>query len=290
MSAPTARRRRRRGAPAADDRPDVARWVLTGRPRPRVEDTIRIADLMRVAVMSTFGWTRDPRTGRKIPCAPPEISGHGGDNGALREDPSHGHAFWLPEDADNDGWIDHVTVWLPGGFHPDWQAKLSGLRKLWLNPRDRASGDAEAHARAVKEWSLALDGFGAPVDFASVSRLFGSSRVWTSLTPFLAAGHLKRDRYGGEVRRLLKRRGLVSPEVADAVQVTPETTLRLTRGKDLRPTHFHRVRSRGSERQPDSQGSFLTLTFPETQDGPLVLGFASHFGLGLFGPGNDTVP
>ncbi|MBB4286757.1 type I-G CRISPR-associated protein Csb2 [Roseospira goensis] len=264
---PTARRRRRRApaAPTGKTLPTVARWVLTGRPRPRVEDTIHIGEVMRLAAMSRFG--RDTETGRFK--APPEISGHGEDNKALRI-PEHAHAFWLPEDADNDGWIDHVTVWLPRGFDGEAQAKLSGLRKLWMD--------------AAREWSLALEGFGRPDDFAPVSRLFGPSRAWTSLTPFLAAGHLKTGGYDAEVRRLLLRRGIVGHTDAAAFRVNAEPALRLEGGKDLRPIHFHRVRSRRGERQPDSLGAFLTLTFPTDQPGPLALGFASHFGLGLFGP------
>ncbi|MBB4266976.1 type I-G CRISPR-associated protein Csb2 [Roseospira visakhapatnamensis] len=283
---PTARRRRHR-APAIHTgkaMPTVVRWVLTGRPRPRVEDTIRIGELMRVAAMSTFG--RDTDTGRFK--APPEISGHGADNGALRDDPAHAHAFWLPEDADNDGWIDHVTVWLPGGFDVKAQAKLSGLRKLWVNPKNRTAEDAETHARAVREWHLVLEGFGQPEDFMGskeepASRLFGTFRTWTSLTPFLAAGHLKKGGYEAEIRRLLVRRGILGDAEAQAVHVHAEPAIHLKSGKDLRPIHFHRFRSRSGERQPDSQGTFLTLTFPSERSGPMALGFGSHFGLGLFG-------
>ncbi|KAA5603891.1 type I-U CRISPR-associated protein Cas5/Cas6 [Roseospira marina] len=278
---PTARRRHRPAGPAIHTnaaRPTVARWVLTGRPRPRVEDTIRIGELARLAAMSTFG--RDTETGRFN--APPEISGHGGDNGALRDDPGHAHAFWLPEDVDRDGWIDHIAVWLPGGFDGSAQARLSGLRKLWLNPTRRDPEDTEAHARAAKEWHLALEGFGRPADFAPVSRLFGPSRTWTSITPFLAAGHLKRGGYPAEVRRLLVRRGILSKEDAEAVHVEVEPTVHLKGGKTLRPIHFHRFRSRQGERQPDSQGTFLTVVFPSERAGPLALGFGSHFGLGLF--------
>ncbi len=289
---PTARRRRQR-APAVHAGkalPTVARWVLAGRPRPRVEDTIRIGELMRLAAMSTFG--RDRETGRFN--APPQISGHGKDNGALRDDPRHAHAFWLPEDADNDGWIDHVTVWLPGGFDADARVTLSGLRKLWINPNRRDPEDAETNARAIREWHLALEGFGQPEDFMDsneepASRLFGSSRTWTSLTPFLAAGHLKKGGYEAEVRRLLVRRGLVTAEQAGAVNVKDlqkDNDVKGLRygGKDLRPIHFHRFRSRRGEHQPDSQGTILTVTFPTDHTGPLALGFGSHFGLGLFGP------
>ncbi len=282
---PTARRRH--GAPAVHTGkalPTVARWVLTGRPRPRVEDTIRIGELMRLAAMSRFG--RDTKTDDFK--APPQISGHGADNGALRDDPGHAHAFWLPEDADNDGWIDHVTVWLPGGFDADAQAKLSGLRKLWVNPNRRDPEDAETHARAVKEWHLALEGFGQPDDFALVSRLFGPSRAWTSLTPFLAAGHLKKGGYEAEVRRLLVRRGILSDTEALGVRVHGEPAIHLKSGKDLRPIHFHRFRSRRSERQPDCQGAFLTVSLSVELAGPLALGFASHYGLGLFAFATDA--
>jgi len=34
--------------------------------------------------------------------------------------------------------------------------------------------------------------------------------------------------------------------------------------------------------QPDRLGSFWRLTFPEPVQGPLALGFACHFGLGLY--------
>lgn len=36
--------------------------------------------------------------------------------------------------------------------------------------------------------------------------------------------------------------------------------------------------------QPDRLGSFWRLTFPEPIQDPLALGFACHFGLGLFRP------
>ena len=46
--------------------------------------------------------------------------------------------------------------------------------------------------------------------------------------------------------------------------------------------HFHRFRSRGRERQHDTRGALLQVTFPVPVDGPLAMGYGSHFGLGLF--------
>ena len=70
-------------------------------------------------------------------------------------------------------------------------------------------------------------------------------------TPFLASGHLKAAGYRGEVRRLLKRRGLAT----DAVEVTPRKEIDVG-GTARRATHFHRFRSRGREAQPDTGGAF----------------------------------
>ena len=46
--------------------------------------------------------------------------------------------------------------------------------------------------------------------------------------------------------------------------------------------HFHRFRSRGREKQFDTAGALLEVTFPVPLNGPLAMGYGSHFGLGLF--------
>jgi CRISPR-associated protein Csb2 len=50
--------------------------------------------------------------------------------------------------------------------------------------------------------------------------------------------------------------------------------------------HFRRFRNRHGLTQPDRLGSFWRLVFPEPVTGPLALGFACHYGLGLFKPIN----
>ena len=254
--------------------------MLAGRPRPRVEDSVKIGELLRLAALSKFGWEDDPETGRRRPIAPGVISGRGPDGRPLR-DGSHSHAFWLPEDADGDGEIDHVTIYAEAGFEPYVSACLDRLTALWLPPRRRPSSDDEedpADETGRSEWRLALEGFGQPEDFAGTA-MFGPSAAWTSATPFLAAGHLKASGYPGEVRRLLARRGIAADP--DTVRVEPLSRI-VTRNRERRPIHFHRFRSRGGERQLDTTGAFLRLTFPEPVTGPLALGYGSHFGLGLF--------
>ena len=266
---------RRRPSPTGRALPTVARFLLAGRPLPRIEDAVRIGDLMRRAALAQFDWRSDEATGRRIPLAPWQISGRG-DDGKPLKDPSHAHAFWLPEDADGDGWIDHVSVFIVGGMNDDIRARLDRITRLWL-PRKQHQQNDEPEPGAVKEWRLALEGFGTPADFAGGARIFATSGRWRSVTPFLAAGHLKAAGYAGEVRRLLARRGLDAGDV----RVEELKTIDVG-GTPRRANHFHRFRSRSREVQPDAGGALLDIVLPAPIAGPMAIGYGSHFGLGLF--------
>ena len=254
--------------------PTVARYLVAGRPLPRIEDAVKIGEVMRLAALSKFGWNTDEATGKRQPRAPWQISGRDQGNRPLR-DPTHPHAFWLPEDADDDGWIDHVVVYVAGGMDRNVRSRLDRITRIWLGERQsrpRAGDDP-----GVDEWRLALEGFGRRKDFEGGSRILASSRRWRSLTPFLAPGHLKRAGHAGEVRRLLRRRGYDTEGVA----VTERDEIDVG-GTPRRALHFHRFRSQRGERQLDSSGALLEIEFPEEVRGPLALGYGSHFGLGMF--------
>ena len=265
----------RRPSQSRRELPTVARFLLAGRPLPRIEDAVRIGELMRRAALAQFGWQRDDSTGRAVPQAPPGISGRSADGTPLK-DPAHAHAFWLPEDADDDGWLDHVSIFIAGGMDDDVRAKLDRITRLWLAPRQRPKDD-QAEPGNVQEWRLALEGFGTPADFSGAASIFATSREWRSVTPFLAAGHLKTAGYPGEVRRLLKRRRLEAGDVK--VTVLRDITVG---GSPRRAIQFHRFRSRSAEAQPDAAGALLHIVLSEPVQGPLAIGFGSHFGLGLF--------
>ena len=257
-----------------DGPPTVARYLVAGRPRPRIEDAVKIGEVMRAAAMSKFGWRTHEETGKRLPLAPWQVSGRDEGNRPIR-DPTHPHAFWLPEDADDDGWIDHVTVFIAGGIDRNIRSRLDRITRIWLTPR--APGDTGDNPK-IDEWRLALEGFGRPEDFAGASRLLATSRRWQSVTPFLASGHLKKAGYPRELARLLKRRGIAT----DGVKVEKVREI-IVGGTPRRALNFHRFRSRGREAQPDSRGALLKIEFPRAIPGPLALGYGSHFGLGMFG-------
>lgn len=255
--------------------PTVARFILAGRPRPRIEDAVKIAEIMRAATMSKFG--REMVDGSKRHRVPSVISGRGADSRPLRAD-RHDHAFWLPEDADGDGEIDHVAVYAAAGFDAECRRALDLVTRLWLDQPGRAGGDEdEPDDRGRKEWRLALEGFGQPADFATGSPLLGRSKRWVSLTPYLMPWHLKKG-FGWEdqIRREIDERGLQKPET-----VVEVGAIRI-KDRERRPIHFHRFRSRRGLRQPDTIGRFVELAFSQAIPGPLAIGFGCHFGLGLF--------
>lgn len=285
--------------PQADEtRPTVARWRLGGTDLPLVEETLPFGELVRRAALAQFGTVADPARGQERPLAPSAVSGRGG-NGRPLADPRHrGHIFWLPEDADRDGRIDHLTAYLADGFCRATLQRLDGLD--WVCPQGRdwpetwtvpgrfpSPGGPPVVGRVWdgrgKDWRLVSEGVGRPSDFAdsSVVALFGSARVWRSRTPFFASGHLKRTGYAGEIQRLLDRRGLLRPDQAEEVEVIEQSDRRFG-DRRCTPRAFHSERCRAGETRLDDRGAFLVLRLPVPIRGPLLLGYGAHFGLGQF--------
>jgi CRISPR-associated protein Csb2 len=240
------RMQRKPGVPGAT----TARFLLLGKPLPRVEDSVRIGEILRKAVMARF--SRDESGKRR---APPIFSGHD-----LPDENRHQHAFYLPWDSDGDGRIDRVLLHVPAGFAPEHRRIIESLRKLW-----RPGG---------AEWRLFLEGVGGA---EIVPLLTAETSDWVSVTPYLHPWHTKkRFSIPDQIRRECRERGLPEPKEMERLQ-----EIRVGQ-RPRRPIHFYRFRSKHGLVQPDRQGSFWRVRFSEPIKGPLALGFGCHFGLGLF--------
>lgn len=275
--------RRERPTPTSNAQPglpEVARFLLTGRPAPQIEEALRIGDLARLALMSKF------RDGS----APVEFLGRDG-NGPLRNHPAHAHAFFLPEDADSDGRIDHLLIYCLRGFSPAAKAALDDLTRLWW---ERGSVDADSGERPRKEWRLALEDIAAPQRFAGASLLLRRARTWRSVTPFFKT-RFDKDRprtfdalvesYRGAIILEWEKRYLtVPPPMVESVH--SESSVRRfsldINGRPRSPLAFVRTRQRRGGPRADMAGGFFTLTFDREVRGPIALGWGAHFGLGLF--------
>lgn len=234
--------------------PDVkaVNFILIGKPLPRVEDSLRIGELMRIA---TLGQCKRAFGESNIPSI---FSGHD-----LPIGNRHRHAFYLPWDSNDDGKLDRILVYTPDGMSDVEQRALVKVQKLW--------------ERSGAEWRLVLEGSGTS-DVAE--KLARPCTTWESLTPYLHPWHVKkRLNIEDQIRRECRERGLPEPI---AIEVIGEVDI--GKGRKRRPIHFQRYRSRTGLTQPDRVGQFRRLTFLEPVAGPLALGFGCHFGLGLFRP------
>lgn len=243
----------------------TARYSLYGKPLPRIEDALRIGELLRFAAMGRARQLLGPDA------LPKDLSGHN-----LEDGNRHGHAFWLPEDENVDGVIDHLLIHVPAGLSSESIRVLTGLQ--WIK-RDEG-----------EPLRLMLEGIGTAEMLAGASSYMKCSRVWRSVTPYLHPWHIKKAALRSEtsifaaieeqIRREWTLRGSTLPAIESIV---PLTEIKAG-GRSLRPLQFHRFRRKRGLTQPDALGRLLELRFAEPAPGPIALGFGCHFGLGLFRP------
>jgi CRISPR-associated protein Csb2 len=264
---------RRHTAPMDDPgRFQIARFILAGRPLPPITDAVKVGEVFRRALMS--------RVEAPIPAV---LSGRDESGKPLR-DPQHAHAFFLPEDHDGDGFIDHLVLFARPGLPRTVRRAAEGLHTLWIaNRRTRDANEEDEIGR--REWRVALEGFGHPGEFGD-SDLLRRSRVWVSVTPYLRPRYLKGANALQETRQMIcvecKLRGWPTPEIqCDGEGLAAGGSVRVGGGARS-ALAFHRFRSRRGLVQPDRTGIALRLEFQDAILGPLALGFGCHFGLGLF--------
>ena len=252
----------------------VVRFALSGKVLPLVRDTLRWGDLARRSAMSRYGRWND---GAKSPI----LSGKDEDGEPLT---GHQHAFYLPTDEDGDGRLDHLTVWVP---------KLKGLPSSEF--RAIVSVNSLNPGGGRDPVQLVYQAHGSVEDFDSVSSLFDSSTRWKSLTPYVLTRHSKR-RGPKDARRIVEGpeeqlerevslRYPDAPSVANIKRENPKVTIapmRPGRHPGFRPIDFFRHRRGGGS---NGGGAYnFEVEFSEPVRGPIALGFACHYGLGLFVP------
>lgn len=240
----------------------TARFMLYGKPLPRIEDAVRIGEMLRLAAM---GRAKQLLGEDAIPC---ELSGH--ERGAPNQ---HAHAFWL-SDPNERGEIEHVLVHAPGGLGSEAIHVFTALQQI---KRDGA-----------EPLRLILEGFGTASLFDRVTPLTSESAIWRSVTPYLHPWHLKKLEMRtpeataaaifGQLQREWRQRGSDLPKIIEI----NELALIRHGGRVLRSLHFHRFRRKNGVVQPDTRGRLLELRFEQPVHGPIALGYACHFGLGQF--------
>ena len=249
-----------------DANPTVVRFALSGKVLPMAFDTLRWGELARQAAMSKYGKQNDGAVSEAL-------SGKDKSGKPLK---GHPHALYLPTDEDGDGRLDHLTVWAVGGLDPEEFQAVVSVQEL-----NRGSGRDPLQ--------LAYQANGREGDFIDVSRLFGKSKRWRSLTPYVLTRHSKRDSDSPK-EQIEREITLRSPDRRlRSVKLEPPRTriepIRSGLSDGFRPFEFFRYRQGGGS---NAGGAFnFELEFEEPVSGPIALGFACHYGLGLFVPSGD---
>lgn len=184
---------------------------------------------------------------------------------------AHRHAHLLHLDLDGDGHLDHVLIWAPMGLDAAAQAAVRATRRAYTKGGTEPLRLAVAGAGEVDDLQASAS------QVPDLHRVIGPCRSWVSATPFVPPRHLKKrgpHALENQVRAELVARGLPAPTSVGVLDARSDE-----RARDLR--HF--VRRRRAGPAPVIDAAFaLCLEFEEPVSGPLCLGYASHFGLGLF--------
>lgn len=197
----------------------------------------------------------------------PVLTGLDTNRSPLRD---HRHAHILPLDLDNDRHIDHILLHADMMFDERSRRAVGELRRTFT----KGGAGALQLSVAAEAPLMALAALPAPYG-PRLASLLGPARSWSSLTPFVPPRHMKRrgrNTLVGQIEAEIASRGL--PHAS--IEILPTDA----HNSDMR--HFVRRRRPGSPQPPSDSGFQLRLVFERPVQGPISLGYASHFGLGLF--------
>lgn len=247
--------------------PVLLRYTVTSSEPPSLREAIALGDRMRKALIR---WS----DGAEV------FVGRDAQTQAVAEGHAHVHVF--SESESSDGTISHFSVYAPQGFERSTRAAAALIHTLW-GPQGR---DVE----------LFLSGTFRREDLQKEAiyrtlPLFGESKVWESLTPFIStrhakltkAGHPKLDEKGRHIGaaehdllRLLAIEGMPAP-LSVQTMAAHECS-----GQKLEWSSFLTGREGGGSRGTNTIPRGFRLEFDAPIQGPIAAGYGAHFGLGLF--------
>jgi len=275
----------------------LVRYKLDSPVLPLVTEAYKFSRQMRSAAMSIYGGND-----KKKSCL---LSGKDEIGIPLK---GHAHAHYIASDEDNDGRLDHISIYCSSGFDKEHQIALNNVKFIKRYGKDQAI-------------NLLLLGITNNVEDSN-SPLFMTSRKWKSITPFSLERHPKVNRSGiwktenisddieiiipdtfypypsiphmlfeygispncekiqkdGPLYQLLlsfKRRGY--PDISKIGPIPAYETKNVKR----RWIEFERISPKKTFGRIGSAYGFI-VEFSEDVRGPVLAGYGSHHGLGVF--------
>lgn len=210
-----------------------------------------------------------------------EIQLTGTDSGGKRAGGAHRHAHWLPLSlmkqaaAANDS-IDHVLVCLPsdGGFSEAAVRSISAVGWIYSKGLSNLSVSTVGQG-GVDEIARQLNRL--PAVNANCLSMLSTSKHWQSATPLVLRKFLHtrgKKTVVGQIREELAERGFPSP-----------TRIRIESNRwmvEQGLKGFVLRRQPKKNQPPFAQSWGIGIEFDQPVSGPITLGYASHFGLGMF--------
>jgi CRISPR-associated protein Csb2 len=245
--------------------PCVARYLIDGAVRPLVQDTVYFAEIVRRYVQGIYGKQNHGASS-------PSFSGKQADG---TPSAGHSHAFYLPLDEDGDGKLDHMLIIMPSGIS---DAELRALNNL-----------SQVRGPSNTTVTLSL----TTIQSLEYEQMTRRSKKWRSITPFIATRHYKERGVNKDKGKFLfeqlpevnLREELVNCGLPVPARVTPIEAHRLSGiERDLPWREFRQQRVFAQYRRGSHFGRGFEIEFLEPVPGPISVGYACHFGLGMFMP------
>jgi len=285
--------------------PNFARFAIVSNVLPNITKAVSLGERFRQALMA---WSKDKS---EIPAS--VFSGRKPNTDIQRTDgggiylKGQQHAWYLPE-INRQGKIDHVVVYAAGGFDSEQAVyALKNLPQIWGNEGF--------------DLQTVLVSLGKIEDYATDPRqqdgrylVIGNTRKWRSLTPmvlprypkcysngqkkFIPNTEFQLDGPEDQALKLLacleylsipdnctkEAQGewlcLKSPDNTPLVKVRRCNSGITQYGWQM----FQRHRYHGHGHKSLDNGYWLEIEFIQEKQGPIALGYAAHFGLGVFVP------
>lgn len=251
--------------------PNFARFAIVSNVLPNLTEAVSVGDRFRQSLMKhscdDLGVSLSVFSGRD-------------ESGQHLED-NHQHAYYLPE-ADDQGKIKYIVVYAARGFCPQAILALQRLRKVW--------GSEGFDLQTILVSLGKVEDYGVTArDQEGRSPLIASSCKWRSLTPLVLPRHPKKkidpetgwqvDGVEHQTVRLLSQLSRKSSiDSPSRIEVLEKGVSRDNWQK------FQRRRYHGGGAKGRDLGYWLELEFEQPQQGPIAIGYAAHFGLGVFIP------
>jgi CRISPR-associated protein Csb2 len=287
---------------------NMARYALSCTVLPSISKAVSVGERFRRSLMSR---TKDE--GKSVS---PTFSGKNPDRDVNQEESNfaigHQHAYYLPEVNRATGKIEQIVVFSAQCFNARDLTALGRLSKVW------GDGNFEIITVLMSLGKVA-DFVVARQQSSPIAQVIGCSKHWQSLTPMVLPRHSKKryipdtqflvDGVEDQALRLLSQLPhLDLPEMAIKREVFDHPGVRL-RDRELwlaafdrddnpivrvrtidegvtqyRSGAFQKSRYHGEGKKASDAGYWLELEFAQLQSGPIAIGYAAHFGLGVFSP------